>query len=125
VKLARRKIVERKALDGSVTLHVRRPTWAEAQELKATATSADSEKLRELLIAQIERIDGLEIEDVGPITTGAQAFEHLDVDTLGELLKAVSGAGSALGGRSGGILAAALWRREYRPGTAAPVDAAD
>jgi hypothetical protein len=126
VKLPRRKIVERKVLDGSVTVFVRRPSWDEAQELKAVAGSpGEDTKLRDMLIGRIERIEGLEMEDVGPITTGKQAFDVLDVDTLQDFLRAVSGAAQPSESELGESSPQPSGAASTGPGTAAPVDAAE
>lgn len=125
MRLPRHKVVEQKVLDGQVTVRVRRPTWNEAQAIKTAAESGNQTEMRDLIMARIVGIEGLELEEVGPITTAAQAFELLDVDTLNELMRAVADSGRPTGDEVGKSLPQPSGAGSTGPGTAVPVDPAE
>lgn len=99
--LPARKIVRRPVpgLDG-VLVRVRRPSWKEAQQLRHRP-EADEEATFQFITGLIDGFENLEMEGVGPITTIDQALEHLDIDSIAAIMRAVRDAGATAESEAG------------------------
>lgn len=126
-RLQRHEVVEQRPseFDGKVALKLRAPTWNEVQEILTALGEGKIDTLRTLLDRHLVSIDGLEMDEIGAITTAAQVFDLLPIRKARSFILAIIRAGEPTDAEVGKSLPQSSGDASTPPGTAVPVDAED